>query len=293
MEFQPDLLIVMDDPTLRLIGQVIAHNPRDIISRHKKLFVKSFGDLETLDDRILRRTLVSLQKSVRVPKTLASNSLAELSEFGASVRWRAFFKEEFTCSGMGATSTDTKQKFIETSIQLLNKGKPFIVQEFKSGVTAMRAAVACDGKILCGTSFEKITACAGGIGYGTVIMPVQHDEMKATSEKIGELLRINGPFSCDFIVETTGEAYLIEINPRPTTVFHLGYLFGVSFASSFKAMIDGTRQIQKDCAPVNKEVALFPKELFRDLNSPKLTSAIHDVPWAYPGIVAHYLSMIT
>lgn len=293
MDFKPDLLIFMDDLSFRMISNVIILNPQDILSRQKYLFEKSLGDIRTVGYRILRRTLVQLQECVKVPKTVASGSLAELSEFGASVGWRAFFKEEFTCSGMGVVLTKSEQMFRETARQLLDAGKQFIVQERIHGVTAMRAAVAYEGKILCGISFNKVTASAGGIGYSTVVMPAQHEEMKLTTEKIAELLKITGPFSCDFIVDDeTGAAYLIEINPRPTTVFHLGYLFGVSFASSFGAIIDGTPRIQNDDAPEGKEVALFPKELIRDLRSPRLTTAMHDVPWAYPGIVVHYLSMI-
>ena len=293
MGFKPDLLIFMDEYSIGMVSRIIALNPRDILSRHRKLLEKSLGNLKTVADRILRRSLMSLQESVRIPKTLASRSLIELLEFGASVNWKAFFKAEFTCSGMGVISTESEQLFLETSKQLLHEGKQFIVQESIRGITAMRAAVAYEGKILCGISFNKIMATAGGIGYSTVVMATQQEEMKATTEKIGELLKINGPFSCDFIVDNdTGAAYLIEINPRPTTVFHLGHLFGVSFASSFGAIIDGTTQIQNDNVLGDKEIALFPKELFRDSKSPKLTTAMHDVPWEYPEVVAHYISMI-
>jgi predicted ATP-grasp superfamily ATP-dependent carboligase len=219
--------------------------------------------------------------------------MTELAKFGESVGWQAFFKAEFTCSGKGVTATESERMFLDTATALLETGKQFIVQETIQGDTAMRAAVAFEGKILCGTSFKKITSAAGGIGYSTVVMPVQHDGMKATTELIADMLKINGPFSCDFILDNaSGEAYLLEINPRPTTLFHLGYFFGVSFARAFEAIIDGTGGIQNDVAPENTEVALFPKELFRDLNSPRLATAFHDVPWAYPRLVAHYLSMI-
>lgn len=293
-EFKPDLLIFMDDPSFRMISAVITRNPEDIVSRQRQLLERSLGCLETVATRLLRSSLISLQESVAVPKTMTSRSLDELSSFGESLGWQAIFKEEYTCSGTGVITTGTEQKFLETARRLIAEEKQYIVQEFIHGAITMRAAVAYEGAVLCGVSFCKVLTSAGGIGYSTVIKPMHNEGMKTTTDKIGRLFRMNGPFSCDFIVANeTGKAYLIEINPRPTTVFHLGHLFGVSFAHALAAVIDATPQIQADSPQTDREVALFPKELYRDRNSSRLTTAFHDVPWSYPAIVTHYLSPLT
>jgi glutathione synthase/RimK-type ligase-like ATP-grasp enzyme len=247
-----------------------------------------------LTKRLLRRSLVHLQHKLPVPRTIVSDSPDTLASFGASINWRAVFKTEFSAGGLGVIVSATENDYCTAMQRLLGEKRLFIVQEYLPGVVAMRAAVGFQGNVVCGMTFEKIAVSADGVGYSTVVRPLDNTEIRSITEVVGRLFRITGPFSCDFIIHPeTGAASLIEINPRATTVFHLGHLFGLRVAESFEGIISGAPIRQVDRVVQDRNVALFPKELMRDPASPHLYEALHDVPWRYPGIVSHYLAMLT
>ena len=62
----------------------------------------------------------------------------------------------------------------------------------------------------------------GSSGHATVVRLIDNAEMSAAAEKIARRLNFSGMHGFDFMLEAhTGNAYLIEINPRSTQVGHL------------------------------------------------------------------------
>ena len=99
------------------------------------------------------------------------------------------------------------------------------------------------------------------------------------TERMVEALGASGFISFDFIVDDEGKAFLLECNPRPTQIMHLGHLVGLDLARSFREALQGERQAPCALPRGEREVAFFPQEWKRDPQSPALATAFHDVPW--------------
>ena len=85
----------------------------------------------------------------------------------------------------------------------------------------------------------------------------------------------------------TGNAHLIEINPRSTQVGHLALGAGRDLPAALVAAVIGKRH-SACCSEGDGEaitIALFPQEWMRDPASPFIQSGYHDVPWEEPELV--------
>src|SRR6202040_999068 len=94
-------------------------------------------------------------------------------------------------------------------------------QEFVTGREATSTVACWNGTVLAGLDFEVLKK-RDSAGPATVVRLIENAEMSATVQKIVRRLKLSGLHGFDFMLETrTGEAYLIEINPRATQVGHL------------------------------------------------------------------------
>ncbi len=110
--------------------------------------------------------------------------------------------------------------------------------------------------------------------------------MSVAAEKIARRLRLSGIHGLDFMLEAeTGNAYLIEINPRTTQVGHLALGAGSDLPAALCAAMTGKAVQPAPKVTENETIALFPQEWKRDPSSPFLLSAYHDVPWQEPALV--------
>jgi len=83
----------------------------------------------------------------------------------------------------------------------------------------------------------------------------------------------------------TGNAYLIEINPRSTQVGHLTLGHGRDLPAALYAAVS-EQAVQPAPKLTEKDtIALFPHEWLRDPGSVFLQSGYHDVPWGEPELV--------
>jgi len=110
--------------------------------------------------------------------------------------------------------------------------------------------------------------------------------MSTAAEKIAGKLNLSGMVGLDFMLEDqTGNAYLIEINPRATQVGHLPLGPGRDLPAALYAAL--TEETIREAPKVteNEIIALFPPEWKRNPDSAYLRSGYHDVPWEEPELV--------
>jgi predicted ATP-grasp superfamily ATP-dependent carboligase len=165
--------------------------------------------------------------------------------------------------------------------------KRLIIQRFHEGELAFSAAVADKGVMLTGLTGIAESVHPRPIGASTVIRAINAPELLQATRDLIAATRCSGFISADFIIERqTGRRYLLEINPRPTPLSHLGRLLGTDLCSVFAARLAHL----SDTGPLRPEgvevVALFPNEWMRDPRSPRLRSAYHDVPVNDPDLIA-------
>jgi hypothetical protein len=104
-------------------------------------------------------------------------------------------------------------------------------------------------------------------------------------------LNLSGLHGFDFMLEEqTGNAYLIEMNPRATQVGHLALGQGRDIPAALYAVLSGKVVQPAPKVTENATIALFPQEWMRDPASAFLRSAYHDIPWEEPELVRDCVS---
>jgi hypothetical protein len=148
------------------------------------------------------------------------------------------------------------------------------------------STVACwKGEVSASLHFEVLRKSSAA-GHATVVRLIESPEMTTAVEKIVRRMGLSGLCGFDFMLEsTTGNAYLIEINPRATQVGHITLGAGHDLPAALYAAVTGQGVRVAPAVTENDTVALFPHEWARDPRSEMLRTGYHDVPWETPDLV--------
>lgn len=146
--------------------------------------------------------------------------------------------------------------------------------------------VACwKGAVLASLHFEVVNK-RSSVGPSSVLRLIENAEMSSAAEKMVRRLGLSGIHGFDFMLEAeTGNAHLIEINPRATQVGHLALGAGHDLPAALYSAVSA--EPFHSAAKVTEKdiVTLFPQEWMRDPASAFLTSGYHDVPWEEPELL--------
>jgi hypothetical protein len=158
-------------------------------------------------------------------------------------------------------------------------------QAFVDGKEATSAVACWKGKVLAALHFEVVNK-RSSFGPATVVRRIENAEMSAAAEKMVLRLNLSGVYGFDFMLEEqTGNAYLIELNPRATQVCHLAFGPGRDIPAALYAALSGKDACLAPLVTEKNTIALFPQEWTRDSQSEFLRSAYHDVPWEEPELI--------
>ncbi len=162
---------------------------------------------------------------------------------------------------------------------LLRRHSVVSAQAFIAGHEATSTICCWKGSVLASLHFEVVKK-ASSAGHATVVCLIENAEMAAAAEKITRKLGLSGFYGFDFMIEAgTGNAYVIEVNPRATQVGHLSLGPGRDLpAALYAAMCEKAAQPAPKVTEKDT-IALVPQEWIRDPESEYLRSAYHDVPW--------------
>jgi biotin carboxylase len=168
---------------------------------------------------------------------------------------------------------------------LLRRRSVVNAQEFVAGREATSAVACWQGNVLAGLHFEVIHK-RDAAGPSSVLRLIENAEMSAAAEKIAGRLQLCGLHGFDFMLEAhSGNAHLIEINPRATQVGHLALGPGRDLPAALCAALSGEPVHAASKVTESDTIALFPQEWMRDPASEYLTSGYHDVPWEEPELI--------
>ena len=284
-----------EEMSLRGVGPICALIERSLGSP------PSFAVIES------RTAFASLaaQEGVRTPDAEVLSDLNELRNWIERVGFPAVIKADGTSGGDGVRvvrSMDEAEHafrrlqappliaraFKRTIIDrdttlvwpsLLRKGFNISGQSFVRGREATTTVACWQGSILASLHFEVINK-SDATGPSTVLRLIDNAEMALAAEKIVRRLGLSGLIGLDFMIEdATGNAYLIEINPRSTQVGHLPLGPQRNLPVALWRAVTGL-QIEDPPAVTEKDtIALFPFEWLKNPKSPYLFSGYHDVPW--------------
>lgn len=251
------------------------------------------------------------QEGVRVPRTRAIEQPADLRAWTSTEGFPTVLKANGTTGGDGVRVVRSQEEadaayrslhappLLARAIKRavlgedrtlvrpwLRRQRPGVsAQSFVSGHEATTLVACWEGKVLAALHFEVLQK-RNASGPATVLRWIDNADMKMAAEKMVARLGLSGLQGFDFMLDTnTGNAYLIEINPRATQVGHLTLGAGRDLPAALFAAVTG-KALQPAPAVTDKDtIAIFPSEWVRDPNSLYLTQGYHDVPWSQPALL--------
>lgn len=309
-----DLIVPGDDlATLHLHRLYELEQNRKEDSSICALIERSLGAAESFPFAYARSAFMRLadEEGVRIPKTQAIDSFDGLKGWNNRNGFPAVLKADGTSGGCGVRIVNTMEeaerafRFLQAPPRLLRAAKralldrdttliwpslsrrQFVVnaQAFVDGKEATTAVACWQGKVLAALHFEVIKK-RSSFGPATVVRRIENVEMSAAAEKMALRLNLSGVHGFDFMLEEqTGNAYLIELNPRATQVCHLALGPGRDIPAALYAALSGKDAQPAPTVTEKNTIALFPQEWTRDSQSEFLRSAYHDVPWTEPELI--------
>jgi hypothetical protein len=312
---KPDLIVPGDDLATQHLHLLYAQEHRKGAAGVPvcALIERSLGAPENFPLLYARTKFMELaqEEGVRVPKTEVIHDLGDLKRWIAQEGLPVVLKADGSSGGSGVRVVRTledaeralrvlqappllaraaKRALMDRDAtlvwpSLLRRRSVVNAQAFVAGREATSAIACWKGKVLASLHFEVINK---GISSGpaTVLRRIESPEMSTAAEKMVRRLNLSGLHGFDFMIEAqTGDAYLIEINPRSTQVGHLTLGLGHDIPAALYSAASGRPVSPAPKITEDATIALFPQEWIRDAASPFLQSAYHDVPWDKPELI--------
>jgi hypothetical protein len=312
---RPDLIVPGDDVAVRHLHDLYTRERR----RGKEqgaicdLIERSLGAPESFPIVYSRSVFMDTaqQEDIRIPQTIIIRDTQDLRTWITRVGFPTVLKADCTSGGDGVRIVHTlaeaewafrslaappllaraaKRAVLDGDTRLvwpslLRRRSTVSAQAFVAGREATTTVVCWKGTVLASLHFEVLNK-AKSAGHATVVRLIENTNLSAATERIVRRLNLSGVQGFDFMLESqTGNAYLIEMNPRATQVGHLALGPGRDLAAALYAALSGGA-IQAAPPVTEKDtIALFPQEWIRDPSSIFLKFAYHDVPWDEPELL--------
>lgn len=304
--FRPAILMPCDERSIELLHYWVQREqdaPGQLSAPLMACLSRSLGSLERLPARSVKSDTQQLARSIglRTPGEYAVTTPQEACDAAGRFGYPVVLKRSHGAGGTGVRICPDRAALLDAftpfdkrapALRTLRRrwlGRDWFpvrstitVQQHIAGTPAMTCASALSGRtlaVLSGVALRTVHAT----GPASVTRLTPHAGMASSSAAMIEAFGASGILSFDFILDQNGREYLLECNPRPTTMLHLGHLVDVDLAS---ALLDGLRG-QFPSPPLSnadrdRTVAIFPQEWTRDPHSEALQDILHDAPWDDP-----------
>ncbi|HVY30871.1 MAG TPA: ATP-grasp domain-containing protein [Polyangiaceae bacterium] len=294
---KPDIIVPTDDTSVMVLHTLRAQAQVEARPGWSELMARSLGDAKHALTVRSRKLLAELAAGagVRAPAFARAYGESEVRAFAARQGLPVVLKQEDSVAGFGVAICRDEAE-LDGALRRFGQNpasfaQGLLLQAFVEGRTAMRVVVAQNGRVLGGLSALKLETWPGSTGPSSCVELIDNPEMKSAAEAVIAALGYSGFASLDFIVDGSGRAFLLELNPRPTPISHLGERFGGCLCRHLKAALTGQTSEAGEPQALPARVALFPQEWVRDQQSPHLAADVfHDVPWEEPDLVEAYMS---
>lgn len=314
-ESNPELVIPGDDLSVRCLHALYRESQKKGAGAKQICAVieRSFGDPQSYSFLEERASFINLaaDAGVRAPRTAVIENIDALRKWVGDNGCPVVLKVNGTSGGYGVRIAKTleeaevafrklqapplfaraiKRAIVNNDSSLIMpslKRTAHVVnaQAFVNGREATSTVACWKGKVLAALHCEVIRKRYTS-GPASVMRLIEHPEMISAVEKMVERLNLSGLHGFDFMLEAnTGNAHLIEINPRTTQVGHLTLGPGRDLPAAIYAAVTGSEAQAAEPVTANNLIALFPQEWMRDPASTFFKTAYHDVPWSEPGLV--------
>ncbi|HUS25504.1 MAG TPA: ATP-grasp domain-containing protein [Candidatus Binatia bacterium] len=309
----PDFVIPCDDESALDLQRLYQDSRADPALRRVLEFSLGAPDASFLAVNRNRLMTLAAAGGVRVPATAMAHDTAELMQLVSAAGYPAVIKADETWGGEGVWIVDGEaaaQRAFNAAIARPTIGRALsqallyrdatvwarrrrpartgvTVQSFVHGHPANRAVACWRGEVIAGISVEVLHTQRRN-GPATVVRTLDHPEMAEAARRLVRCLGVSGLWGFDFMLEAeTGDAYLIEVNPRATPTAQLSLPDGLPPPAALHACITGTVPPPASDPAPGQVIAIFPDEWLRHPRSPYLRQL--DVPWEEPELVRECL----
>ena len=146
-----------------------------------------------------------------------------------------------------------------------------------------------DGEVLAASVAEAV-ACGGATGPSTIVKLVDRPEFVEGARRLAQELGLTGFHGLDFMVdETSGQALLIELNPRLTALSNIRIDAARDLIGAAATILSGIVCELPTARPNGELVAHFPNAWQWHRHDPRLAACFQDVPWDEPALMAEML----
>ncbi len=255
---------------------------------------------------------VAREEGLRVPNTCVVDTADDLANWHGREAFPWVLKADNTFSGYGVKIANSlaqaQEYFLELSglygtksvlKRLIVSRDPFwvrpwwnrvqppiVIQAFVQGTPANCAVVCWEGRILAGIGVEVLLA-GGPTAPATVVRVVNNRDMMQAAERIAGRLHLSGFFGLDFIIDRSGAAHLIEMNPRCAPPCHLRLGSGRDLVAALLAQLSGQPMQEFPAVTDNDVIAYFPDAWHAQCEL--LKTSFHDIPQGEPILVEELL----
>jgi|GEM_PF-1353111 len=217
-------------------------------------------------------------------QTTVTKDLSSVRAFVTEHGFPVVFKREGSSAGFGVHILDDEPALVSflASDEFAAQAYQWVIQKYVPGSLGMHTVFASEGRVHAELSAVQVQRRVNRESApSSVIRLIEHTGMRLAARRFIGVTGASGFHSWDFKLDEEDQAVMIEYNPRPIALSHLGVLTGQDLCVAFARQF-GETVVSPRSAAVFKErtVALFPEEWWRDSSSPWLVDATHDVPWS-------------
>jgi hypothetical protein len=288
IQTRPQWVIPLDElsaQALQLIGLgQLQGGERPLPAEVVELVRRSLGDPTGYPLFAVRRRAFEIARAAAIPVAVQANvdTLAACLQFAREHGYPVVLKQEASSGGVGTFILDHEAALADfaASGRFDGAARPWVMQGFVPGILGMHAVFAERGRIMAKLSAVQITRRGSRpTAPSSVVKLLQHDAMAASCAALVAATGASGFHGWDFQLEENGNALMIEHNPRPISISHLGYLLGDDLCRALAGACGVTVGQPRPSAGEECHVAFFPDEWQRDPLSPMLHQTFHDAPW--------------
>lgn len=302
--WRPALIVPADERALASLHAIVRERKRfsscGIDADARALIVASLGNPDKFNAMLMKDQTLQLARDLGlpVPESTVFSPFTDALGIAERIGFPVYLKASFSWAGMGVTlcqnaaeltqaietvGTPKRLPFRRLIRRVLNRDwypdhSAIEIQKAIQGAPAMYCGVANQGRLLAGFSgFVQQTTSA--TGPSCAVRLGNNPQMTRAAAILTEAFGASGFIGFDFMIETaTGVPYLIECNPRPIQVCHLGDKVGVDLCAALAAAMRG------QCSPFigskgNALITLFPQAWLHDPLSIERTKGALDAPW--------------
>jgi formate-dependent phosphoribosylglycinamide formyltransferase (GAR transformylase) len=303
--WQPDLVVACDEPVVVMLQHVLKHKRmalRYLTAQHYDKILNSIGYVNQLDAMVLKHNTRLLAESigVKVPTAQRVDTPEQAVEAANRMGYPVYLKKSFSWAGLGAVSCNDPND-VRTTFKSMHTRTPCYknfarclmgrdwypadsvieVQQQIAGDSVMYSVSTLRGRVLAGFYAYKATKL-GPSGPSTVVSISEHAKARHASENMVAAMGASGFLAFDFIrCVKTDEVYLLECNPRPNQICHLGRSQGVDLCGALSAALHGQPVPLATVAKADN-VPLFPQEWLRDEKAAWGQAKSLDIPFKDP-----------